>query len=1060
MFERILQFSIDQRWLVIAAVLGLGALGVYNFGRLPIDAVPDITNVQVQINVEAPGYSPVEVEQQITFPLETVMAGIPQLDYTRSLSRYGLSQLTIVFEDGTDIYFARQLVNERIQEAKGQLPPGLEPAMGPISTGLGEIFMYTVESLPDALKPDSAPYEPMDLRTIQDWIVKPQLRTVPGVAEVNTVGGYVKQYHVTPDPEKLIAYGLSFADLSEAIQLNNENTGAGYIEKRGEQYLVRAPGRVASIAEIKDIVIGQHGGVPVYIRDVAEVAPGKELRTGAATENGREVVMGTVHMLVGENSREVAQNAGAKLREINASLPEGITAVAVYDRTRLVNDTIGTVYKNLSEGALLVIVVLFLLLGNVRAALITAFVIPFSMMMTITGMVSNGVSASLMSLGALDFGLIVDGAVIIVENCLRRIGEEQKRLGRLPVFAERLRLVYDASREVIRASVFGVCIIIVVYVPILSLTGIEGKMFRPMALTVIMALAASVVLSLTFVPAAVAILIRGKVAEKENFIVRGALALYRPALNAALAFGLPLLAVAALLCVVCAGLALRMGREFIPSLDEGDIALHALRIPGTGLEQAVSMQHTLEEKLQEFPEVERVFAKIGTPDVATDPMPPSVADNFVILKPRSEWPDPTLPKEEFIRSVEDGLGLVLGNKYEFIQPIEMRFNELIAGVRADLAVKIFGDDMDVLNEIGQAAAELIQAVPGAADVQVEQVTGLPILTVEIDRQKIARLGLNMADVQQVLAAAVGGLTVGQLFEGDRRFDIVLRLPEHHRGDIEKLERIPVPLPITDADIEFSVGAGKHTSARVARFVPLGAIANFNVQTGPNQISRENGKRRIVVTANVRGRDIGSFVAQAQESVRTQLDAPAGYWIEWGGTFEHLISAADRLRVVVPVSLLLIFIFLFITLGSVKDALLVFTGVPLALTGGVLSLWLRGIPLSITAGVGFIALSGIAVLNGIVMITFIERLRKDGKPVAEAVREGASKRLRPVLMTALVASLGFVPMALAHGTGAEVQRPLATVVIGGIIGSTLLTLFILPVLYQLTHRAADLGRNLR
>jgi cobalt-zinc-cadmium resistance protein CzcA len=1050
MLERILQFSIEQRWFVMAITLALAALGVYNFGQLPIDAVPDITNVQVQINTEAPGYSPLEVEQRITFPIETVMAGLPELDYFRSLSRYGLSQLTVVFKDGTDIYFARQLVNERIQEAKGQLPPAIDPTMGPTATGLGEIFMYTVEAEQGALTEAGEPYTPADLRSVQDWIIKPQLRNVRGVTEVNTVGGYVKQYHVTPDPAKLVEYGIGFHDLRDAIEQNIANVGAGYIEKQGEQYLVRAPGQIESYKQLETIVLKSRDGVPVYVRDVAQVGVGDELRTGAATDNGREVVMGTVFMLMGENSRTVARSVASKMEDIAESLPDGVHAITVYDRTSLVNKTIETVYENLSVGALLVIVVLFLLLGNARAAIITALIIPFAMLMTITGMVRGGVSASLMSLGALDFGLIVDGAVIIVENCVRRIGMERARLDRPLSLKERLATVSGASREVVRASIFGVVIIMIVYVPILALTGVEGKMFRPMAFTVIMALAASVVLSLTFVPACVALALGGNVKDKENLLMRGAKGIYAVALRTALSARVPVLAAAAGLLIISSLLALRMGREFMPSLDEGDIALHALRIPGTSLTQALEMQQTLENRIKDMPEVDRVFAKVGTPDIATDPMPPNVADNFVMLKPREDWPNPRKEKAEVVHELEDLLSNVLGNNYEFTQPIEMRFNELIAGVRADVAVKVFGDDMDVLVETAHAIEGVVSATPGATDVNVEQVTGLPVLTIDIDRERIARLGLNLSDVQDVVSAGVGGLPVGQVFEGDRRYDIVLRLPEELRDDLDALKRVPIPLPERGSPVHLSRVMPSQNDSELATHVPLGAIASFNVALGPNQISRENGKRRVVVTANVRGRDIGTFVTDAQSAIRSQVDVPSGYWLEWGGAFEQMQSAARRLQIVVPVALLLIFLLLFMAFGQVKDALLVFTGVPLALTGGVLALWLRGIPLSISASVGFIALSGVAVLNGVVMVTFISQLRKEGMGVDEAVREGAANRLRPVLMTALVASLGFLPMAIATGTGAEVQRPLATVVVGGIMTSTLLTLLVLPILYTFFH----------
>ncbi len=1054
MLERLLQFSIRQRWLVILLTLGVAAVGAYNYQRLPIDAVPDITNVQVQVNTDAPGYSPLEAEQRITFPIETAMAGLPGLDYTRSLSRYGLSQVTVVFKDGTDIYFARQQVGERILQARGQLPPGIEPAMGPITTGLGEIFMYTVEARPDARGPDGAAYTPRDLRSIQDWIIKPQLRTVPGVADVNTVGGFVKQFHVTPYPEKLLAYGLSFDDVLDALRLNNANVGAGYIERAGEQYLIRAPGQAAGIDDLRHIVVGGHAGVPLYVKDVAAVLLGQELRTGAATQGGDEVVLGTVFMLMGENSRTVAQRVAAKMADITRSLPDGVVAKTVYDRTTLVEKTIATVRINLIEGALLVIAVLFLLLGNVRAALITAAVIPLSMLFTITAMVESRVSGNLMSLGALDFGIIVDGAVIIVENCIRRLAEEQHRLGRLLTRQERFATVFEASREVRRATLFGELIITIVYLPILTLTGVEGKMFFPMAFTVIAALAAAMILSVTFVPAAVALLLTGRVAERENLLMRSARAVYAPLLRVVLRYRVAVAVAGAVLVVLSALLASRMGTEFIPSLDEGDIALHALRIPGTSLTQAVEMQHVLERRLQAFPEVRTVFAKIGTAEIATDPMPPNVADGFVMLKPRTEWPDPDRSKVDLVRAIEAAVRQIPGNNYEFTQPIQMRFNELISGVRSDVAVKVFGDDLDVLLATAEAIAALLEQVPGASDVKVEQTTGLPVMTIRFDRAAMARYGLNVADVQDVIAIALGGAKAGEIFEGDRRVDLVVRLPEEVRTDTEALRRIPVALPARDrATAEPGAQPAGFAADRAGpAFIPLSAVASLDIAPGPNQISRENGKRRVVVTANVRGRDLGSFVSEAERRIQAEIDIPPGYWTTWGGQFEQLISAAQRLRLVVPAALLLIILLLCGTFGTVRDSLLVFSGVPMALTGGVLALWLRDIPLSISAGVGFIALSGVAVLNGLVMITFINSLRAAGASLDAAVFDGSTTRLRPVLMTALVASLGFIPMALATGTGAEVQRPLATVVIGGIVSSTLLTLLVLPALYRMVAPA--------
>lgn len=1050
MLERIIYISLRQRWLVLAVFLALAALGVYNFTRLSIDAVPDITNVQVQINTEAAGLSPLEVEQQITFPVETAISGIPHLDYTRSLSRYGLSQVTVVFDDGTDIYFARQLLNERLQTVRSQLPLGIEPEMGPISTGLGEIFMFTVEPEPGATKPDGSAWTPMDLRTLQDWVIRPQLRTLDGVSEVNAIGGNSRQIHITPYPERLVAYGLTLRDLMDAIAANNSNLGAGYIERNGEQFLIRAPGQVRSLDDLRNIVVQKKQGFTLRVSDVADVADGSELRTGAATENGQEIVLTTVMMLIGENSREVAQRVATKLEDVNRSLPEGVVAKAVYDRTSLVERTIATVRTNLVEGALLVIVVLFALLGNIRAALITAAVIPLSMLLTVTGMLQNKVSGNLMSLGALDFGLIVDGAVIIVENCLRRFGEKQHQLGRILTRDERFETAASAAAEVVRPSIFGVAIIAIVYIPIFTLTGVEGKMFHPMAFTVVTALLAALVLSITFVPAAIAMFVTGRVEEKETKALQYVRTRYEPWLRSAINHRMVVVAGAAALVVVSGLLATRLGTEFIPSLDEGDIAMHAIRIPGTSLTQSVAMQATLEKDLSQIPEVERVFTRIGTSEIATDPMPPNVADTYVIMRERAEWPNPRKTKEELVADVEAVSRKIPGNNYEFTQPIQMRFNELISGVRSDVGVKIFGDDLEALARSAEDALSIISETPGAADARIEQVSGLPMLTIVPDRAALARYGLNITDVQDVIEAAMGGKQFGELFEGDRRFPLVMRLPENLRTDMEALRHLPIPLGVehTIDDMEaLVVGA----DGKGPRFVPLEEVANFEVSTGLNQVSRENGKRRVVVTVNVRGRDLGTFVDDLQERLKTQLQLPAGYWIEYGGTFEQLISATATLRLVVPVALLLIFGMLYTAFGSSRDALLIFTGVPLALTGGVIALWLRDIPLSISAGVGFIALSGVAVLNGVVMLSLIRQLLDEGKPVELAVTEGASARLRAVLMTALVASLGFVPMALNVGAGSEVQRPLATVVIGGIISSTALTLFVLPALCVMFSR---------
>ncbi len=1039
MFERIIRIAIEHRWLVILFVTGMAALGIYSFQKLPIDAVPDITNVQVQINTTAPGYSPLETEQRITYPMETVMAGLPHLEQTRSLSRYGLSQITVIFKDGTDIYFARQLVNQRIQEAKDKLPNGVTPKMGPISTGLGEIYLWTVEAKETAKKPDGSPYTATDLREIQDWIIKPQLRNVPGVTEINTIGGYAKQYQVAPIPEKLASYGLTLQDIVAALDRNNNNVGAGYIEKHGEQYLIRAPGQVHSIEDIGNIILGNVQGVPIRIRDVGQVEFGRELRTGAATENGREVVLGTVFMLIGQNSRAVSQAVDKKMADINRTLPEGVQAVTVYDRTVLVDKAIDTVKKNLMEGAVLVIAILFLFLGNIRAAVITAMVIPLAMLFTFTGMVAYQVSANLMSLGALDFGIIIDGAVVIVENCARRLAHAQEHRGRALTRSERFHEVYAASKEARRALLFGQLIIMVVYLPIFALTGVEGKMFHPMAFTVVIALVGAMILSVTFIPAAVAIFIGDKVTEKDNILMQSAKRVYAPILNGVMR-NKPVVLTFALVAVILSGLlATRMGSEFVPSLNEGDFSIGALRTPGTSLTQSVAMQQQIEASLEkQFPEIERVFSRTGTAEIASDPMPPNISDGYIMLKPQEQWPEPRKSRDELLAAIQTAVNEHPGNIYEFSQPIQLRVNELISGVRSDVAVKVFGDDMKVLNDTANRIASVIKNIPGASEVKVEQTTGLPVLTVNIDRDKTARYGLNIGDVQDAVAIAVGGTEAGTVFQGDRRFDIIVRLPENLRSDIEAIKRLPIALP-------FAPGANGSVT-----YIPLAEVASLELAPGPNQISRENGKRRIVVSANVRGRDIGSFVADAQGHLEQQIKIPPAYWTTWGGQFEQLQSATQRLEIVVPVALVLVFTLLFMMFGNIKDGLLVFSGIPFALTGGLVALWLRDIPMSISAAVGFIALSGVAVLNGLVMIAFIRSLRDEGMPLDKAIFEGALTRLRPVLMTALVASFGFVPMALATGTGAEVQRPLATVVIGGILSSTALTLLVLPILYWFAH----------
>ncbi len=1032
MIDRIIDTAIRNRWFVMIAVLGFVALGTYQYGKLPIDAVPDITNVQVQINTQAPGFSPLEVEQRVTFLVETAMAGLPGLDHSRSVSAYGLSQVTIVFKEGSDVYFTRQLVNERLQEVRSQLPSNVEPELGPVSTGLGEIFLYTINAAPDASKPDGTAYTPTDLRAIQDWVVRPQLRQVPGVSEVNSIGGFAKQYQVAPDPARLLSFGISLSDLVSALEQNNLNVGAGYIERNGEQFLVRVPGQLADENAIRRAVITTHDNIPITVNDVATVSIGKELRTGAATQDGHETVLGTAMMLIGENSRIVSQSVAEKLAEINKRLPPGVSAKAVYDRTILVNKTIGTVQKNLIEGAILVVAVLFLFLGNLRAALITAAVIPLSLLATFTGMVQGGVSGNLMSLGALDFGLIVDGTLIVVENCISRLAQAQHNKGGLLDRSERFEAVFNATREVFRPSLVSVVVIILVNLPIFALNGVEGKMFGPMAFAVVAALVGALVFSITFVPAACALFLTGKISEGDNWLVRSAKRFYEPLLEWVLRSQYVVVSGAFAFVLLCGFLASTMGAEFIPNLDEGDLAVETSRPVSTGIEQAVSMQLHLNRTLLTIPEVKTVFARNGTAEVATDLMPPGRSDTYIMLKPHEEWPDPGKSKATLIAEIENVASTVPGTVFGFSQPIQLRFNELISGVRSDVALKIFGDDLEVLVRLAAEAQRILTKVPGAEDVKTEQASGLPLLTVDPNRVQLARYGLTVANVQDSVSAALGGKETGLIYEGDARYPLEVRLPEGLRTDPEALARLPL-------------------SRKGGGYIPLAEVATLKTSEGPNQISRENGKRFIVVMANVRGRDLASFVGEAQRAIAQDLALPPSYYVEYGGTFEQLASATRRLSVLVPLSLLLILGLLVVTFGSFKDALIVFSGVPLALTGGILALLLRGIPLSITAGVGFITLCGVSVLTGVIMISYIRELIRDGHPLERAIREGAMTRLRPILMIGLVASLGFLPMALNVGTGAEVQRPLATVVIGGIISATLLSLFVLPALYQLCHR---------
>lgn len=1033
-FDRIIQTSIHLRGWVMLLILGLVAIGIMSYQKLPIDAVPDITNVQVQINSAAPGFTALEAEQRITYPIERVMAGLPQLELTRSISRYGLSQVTIVFEDGTDIYWARQLINQRLQEAKSQMPEGIEPIMSPISTGLGEIYLWTLSAAPDAKKADGTAYTPADLREVQDWVVRPQLQRVPGVAEINTIGGFTKQYLVQPNFNALQGYDLGIEDIRIALSLNNENRGAGFVDENGQQLTVRVPGQLGSLLDIGDVVVSQKNGIPIKVSDVATVSIGHDLRTGAATMNGQETVLGTAMMMMGANSRVVSQAVDEKIQEVKRSLPKGVVLDTVYNRTTLVDKAIATVQKNLIEGAILVIAVLFLFLGNIRAAIITACVIPLSMLFTLTGMVQQNISANLMSLGALDFGIIIDGAVVIVENCIRRLAEEQHRQGRLLTRQERFTQVFLAAKQARRPLIFGQLIILVVYLPIFALTGVEAKLFHPMAMTVVIALIGAMILSVTFVPAAVALFITGKVEEKENRVMRTLKRWYLSTLNNAYAFKNVMVVVALAILLLTGLIATKLGSEFAPTLSEGDFALQSMRAPSTSLEESLRMQERMEAALlKQFPEIDRIFARTGTAEVATDVMPPNISDGYIMLKPKSEWPDQqqTLPelRERLQEVVEHQVGAVS----EFSQPIELRFNELISGIRSDVGVKIFGDDMQVLNQQAEIIAAKLRQINGAADVKVEQTSGLPLLTIEIKRDAAALYGLNTKQIQDTVATAIGGTIGGQILQGDRRFDLVIRQNDQMRNP-EQLAQLPIRL---------------NTGGVVA----LSQVADVRTVLGISQMSRENGKRRVVVTTNVNGRDLGSFVADLQNAVR-EVQLPTGYWVDYGGQFENLQSASKRMQLVVPLALFLVFALLIAVFSNIRDSILVFSGVPFALTGGVVALWLRDIPFSMSAGVGFIALSGVAVLNGLVMLSFIRELRENGLSVYQATWQGAILRLRPVLMTAFVASLGFVPMALATGTGAEVQRPLATVVIGGIISSTLLTLLFLPVVYRWINSRAD------
>lgn len=1026
LFDRIIQFSINNAIWVMMFVIAWIGVGIYSYQKLSIDAVPDITNVQVQINSQANGFTAPEVEQRITYPIENAMSGIPNLEQTRSISRYGLSQVTIIFKDGTDIYWARQLINQRLQEAKSALPDSIDPQMSPISTGLGEIYQWVVKAEPNAKKADGSAYSAMDLREIQDWIIRPQLQRVQGVAEVNSIGGYNKTYVVSPDLTRLQQLQIPLTDLQDALQNNNENRGAGFIEENGQQLTVRVPGMLMSIQDIQNVTVATKNGLPIRVADVASVSIGHDLRTGGATYNGQETVLGIAMMMMGENSKTIAKAIDDKVQEIQRSLPQGVVIETVYDRSSLVNKAIKTVAKNLIEGAILVIVILFIFLGNFRAALITACIIPLAMLFTLTGMAEQKISANLMSLGALDFGIIVDGAVVIVENCIRRLAEAQHLKGRLLTRSERFTEVFLAAKQARRPLIFGQIIIMVVYLPIFALAGVEAKMFHPMAMTVVLALLGAIILSVTFVPAAVALFITGEVKEKESRWMMTLKKGYAGLLDKAYAFRYVVVTAAVSILILTSAIATRVGSEFAPQLSEGDFALQLMRAPSTGIEESLKIQENVEKQLlKAFPEIKVIFARTGTAEVATDVMPPNISDGIVLLKPHDQWPNPKETIDELRTRMLQFMNQIPGNNSEFSQPIELRFNELISGVRSDIGVKVFGDDMQVLNQEAEKIAQQLRSIPGASEVKVEQTDGLPLLNVDVNHALAAQYGLSVKSIQDIVAASIGGQSVGQILQGDRRFDFVIRLQENMRTP-QQLAQLPIRLP----------NGG---------LIQLQDVAKVENILGLAQVSRENGKRRVIVTANVRDRDLGSFVQEMQSKL-AQQKLPSGYWLGYGGQFENLASATARMQIVVPMALIMIFVLLMAVFSNFKDSLLVFSGVPFALSGGLVALWLRDIPLSMSAGVGFIALSGVAVLNGLVMLTFIKELRAT-LDVHAATWKGAVLRLRPVLMTAFVASLGFIPMALATGTGAEVQRPLATVVIGGIISSTILTLVLLPVIYR-------------
>ncbi|AQR60555.1 cation transporter [Brevundimonas sp. LM2] len=1069
MFTAIITASVRFRWFIVLAVSLVAALGLFELTKLPIDAVPDITNRQVQITTVAPALAPEQIERQVTYPLETALAGIPGLTSTRSLSRNGFSQITAIFTDQTDIYFARQQVAERLAAASEGLPEGVEPGLSPITTGLGEVLMWTVDYVPFNSENLSKPGQPgwqaggayltpegerlttaeqraTYLRTVQDWIIAPQMRTTTGLAGVDTVGGYVKEYAVRPNASQLAAYGLGLTDLVEAVERANTQAGAGYIQRAGEALVVRTDALALTINDLAQAPVVNRGGLVVRVADVATVEIGQAPRLGGASRDGHEAVLGTALMIAGGNSRTVAQAAAERLSVVDDSLPPGVVAVPVLNRSELVNSTISTVARNLAEGALLVIVVLFLLLGNIRAASITALMIPLSFLFAVIGMNRFGISGNLMSLGALDFGLMVDGAVVVIENTLLMLTQRRASLGRMLTRHERLDVAVQSARQMVKPAAFGQLIILLVFAPLLMLEGVEGKTFQPMGATVMLALVGAFIFSFTFVPAMTALLVRdpksvhvgpdGQAVEHETWILRFARRFIQPAIQAAVSRPKIVLISAVATLAIGAISFMSLGREFIPTLDEGDIAMQALRVPSASLEQSLAMQMALERAIKAQPEVETMFSRTGTAEAAVDPMPPNISDSVIVLKDRKDWPDPSLEKEELIERIEGVAALQIGNNFEFSQPIELRFNELISGVRTDLAVMVYGDDFDTLQRVADQVATSLRATTGSADVRVEQASGLPTLTVSVDRIAAASYGLSAADVSEAVSAGVGGAEAGRIFEGDRRFDVVVRLPDDDRNDPASLAALPI---VSDTGV----------------IVPLSSVARIQVGEGPNQISRENGSRRMVVQANVRGRDLGGFVTDAQSQV-SKIDLPAGVYLKWGGQFENLERAVQRFGLVIPIVFVLIGVLLFLALGSFAEAGLVFACVPLALVGGALALLLRGMPFSVSAAVGFIAVSGVATLNGLVLMQAIRERLTAGLTPYDAAIEGASSRLRAVLTTAMVAIVGFIPMALAHGAGAEVQKPLATVVIGGLLTATILTLLVLPTFAAraVKHRASE------